>query len=152
MHDPRDDHFSLLLYISMQHRARHPLRADAANRRRPDRLHFLSPQRVSPKVCAHVAWADGHHMNSEVLQFHSRRFAECVHGKFGRAVHSVEGKRFADSHGSAGHYDNLAGHVDFFAHAELLSSLHWPVSRWRKMKNTSVTLGSHEHTPASIPA
>src|SRR5437660_10824094 len=106
MHDPRDDHFSLLLYISMQYRARHALRADAANRRRPDRLHFLSPQRVSPKVCAHVAWADGHHMNSEVLQFHSRRFAECVHGKFGRAVHSVEGKR--DMSGDAGDVNNSA--------------------------------------------
>ena len=70
----------------------------------------------------------------------------------GAVVRENSGKRFADSHGSAGHYDNLAGHVDFFAHAELLSSLHWPVSRWRKMKNTSVTLGSHEHTPASIPA
>src|SRR5207253_2333965 len=70
----------------------------------------------------------------------------------GTVVRDNSGKRFADSHGSAGHYDNLAGHVDFFAHAELLSSLHWPVSRWRKMKNTSVTLGSHEHTPASIPA
>ena len=106
MHNPRDDHFSLLLYISMQHRASHPLRADAANRRRPDRLHFLSPQRVSPKVCAHVAWADGHHMNSEVLQFHSRRFAECIHGKFGRAVHSVEGKR--DMPGNAGYINNCS--------------------------------------------
>src|SRR6266702_806484 len=106
MHDPRDDHFSLLLllYISMQHRARHPLRADAANRRRPDRLHFLSPQRVSPKVCAHIAWADGHHMNSEVSEFHSRRFAERIHGKLGRAVYSVEGKR--DMPGDAGDINN----------------------------------------------
>src|SRR2546425_1105098 len=44
----------------------------------------------------------------------------------GAVVRENSGKRFADSHGSAGHYDNLAGHVDFFAHAELLSSLHWP--------------------------
>ena len=45
-------------------------------------------------------------MNSEVLQFHSRRFAECVHGKFGRAVHSVEGKR--DMSGDAGDVNNCA--------------------------------------------
>src|SRR5437870_9372887 len=73
-------------------------------------------------------------------------------GHSGAVVRENSGKRFADSHGSAGHYDSLAGHVDFFGHAGLLSSLHWPVSRWRKIKNTSVTLGFHEHTLASILA
>src|SRR5438094_10204159 len=43
-------------------------------------------------------------MNSEVPELHSRRFAKRIHGKLGRAVYSVEGKR--DMRGDAGDINN----------------------------------------------
>jgi len=93
MHGPGNHNLPFALDVSSIDRACNSLGGDAPRAGRAHLLGLLPSNCILAERRAHVAGANGHHVNAAALQFHARCLAHGIHGKFCGAVKRVERDR-----------------------------------------------------------